>query len=177
VITHSDIEVPHEPAASDTSAAADTQRKQVEFLKDLAKFGPLRHRLRGGGYNSDRGYAPNTLGDVEMIDNRLLSGGLRQWETSLELRMPVSESFGTVLFADAGDVSRSTQYRFNYPQLSFGLGLRYRTLVGPLRLDAAVAPPGMQVFGTDERIRTGVLPSRLLGLVNGALSFTIGEAF
>ena len=65
-----------------------------------------------------------------------------------------------MLFADAGDVSRgdptctqlpcSATWRFQYPQLSFGLGLRYRTLVGPLRLDAAIAPPGLQTFGSGD---------------------------
>jgi outer membrane protein assembly factor BamA len=160
---------------------------RLPFLEDLHNFGPLRHRLRGGGQYSVRGYDPNTLGDVEEIDDRLLSGGLRQWEASIELRIPVGESFGTVLFADAGDVSRgdptctklpcSATWRFQYPQMSFGLGLRYRTLVGPLRLDGAIAPPGLQTFGTDQRIRFGVPQSYLFGKVHGALSFTIGEAF
>jgi outer membrane protein insertion porin family/translocation and assembly module TamA len=139
----------------------------------------LRHRLRGGGYYSVRGYAPNLLGDVEMIDGRLLSGGLRQWETSLELRVPVTESFGTVLFVDAGDVTRGKAWRFDHPQMSLGLGLRYHTFVGPLRLDFAVAPDGLQHFGPDERIRTGIKESELLGIngLEGAVSFTIGEAF
>jgi outer membrane protein assembly factor BamA len=170
-VTHSNIEVP-KPDTQDP-----VQLARLPFLEDLRDFGPLRHRLRGGGHNSVRGYAPNTLGDVEEINDRLLSGGLRQWEASLELRVPIGESFGTVLFVDAGDVSRSTAYRFQYPQMSFGLGLRYRTLVGPLRLDAAIAPPGLQTFGTDDRIRDGVPQSHLVGKVDGALSFTIGEAF
>ena len=169
-VSHSNIYVPRNPQTPN-------EVTQQQFLSDLANFGPLRHRLRGGGPNSDRGYAPNTLGDVEEIEGRLLSGGLRQWEASIELRVPLSENFGTVLFTDAGDVSRTTSYRLNYPQLSFGLGLRYVTLVGPLRLDMAVAPPGLQVFGTDNRLRTGVKESKLFGLVNGELSFTIGEAF
>jgi len=39
-----------------------------------------------------------------------------------------------------------------------------------------VAPRGLQVFGKDERVRTGVEQSTWLG-INGAVSFTIGEAF
>jgi outer membrane protein assembly factor BamA len=91
--------------------------------------------------------------------------------------VPITEAFGTALFIDMGDVTRGTSYRFNYPQTSFGLGLRYRTIVGPLRFDAALAPPALQVFGTDDRIRTGVSNSRLFGVANGAVHFTIGEAF
>jgi outer membrane protein assembly factor BamA len=182
VITSSRIAVPAEPAPQNTSEEAIQLRERIPFVQDLKDLGPLRHRLRGGGHNSVRGYEPNTLGDVEElpygnVDNRLLSGGLRQWEASLELRIPLTESFGTVVFTDAGDVSRGTAYRLDYPQLSFGFGLRYRTLVGPLRLDAAIAPAGLQVFGTDERIRTGVPQSHVFGNVAGALSFTIGEAF
>jgi outer membrane protein assembly factor BamA len=151
----------------------------IPFLQDLEQLGPLRHRLRGGGYYSVRGYAPNMLGDVEMIDSRLLSGGLRQWEASLELRVPVTESFGTVLFVDAGDVARAKRWRFDHPQMSLGLGLRYHTFVGPLRFDVALAPDGLQYFGEDERIRRGIEESELFGIddVRGAVSFTIGEAF
>jgi outer membrane protein assembly factor BamA len=180
-----------------TLRSADPE--QVPFLEDLINYGPLRHRLRGGGHNSVRGYAPNELGDIEMIDNRLLSGGLRQWEASIELRIPISESFGTVLFTDAGDVSRlhhasdnssagctaetcSAEYRFYAPQLTFGVGLRYRTLVGPLRLDVGIAPKGLQDFGKP-RSRTdydtgGQVPQNTpFGIEYGEVSFTIGEAF
>lgn len=171
-VTDSTISAPDPSAAPTEQDAID-----AHFLQNLAQLGPLRHRLRGGGHNSVRGYAPNTLGDVERINGRLISGGLRQWETSLELRIPITESFGAATFWDMGDVSRGKSYRFNYPQMSFGLGLRYRTIVGPLRFDAAIAPPGLQVLGQDDRIRTGVAPSRLFGFADGAVHFTIGEAF
>lgn len=177
VITDTSIKVPDAPGEAEQTAEAEALRTDAHLLENLATLGPLRHRLRGGGHNSVRGYAPNTLGDVERIDGRLISGGLRQWETSVELRVPITESFGTAVFVDMGDVTRGTAYRFNYPQTSFGLGLRYRTIVGPLRFDAALAPPPLQVFGTDDRIRTGVGSSRLFGIANGAVHFTIGEAF
>jgi hypothetical protein len=177
VITDTSIAVPDAPSEGEQSAEAEALRRDAHLLENLATLGPLRHRLRGGGHNSVRGYAPNTLGDVERIEGRLLSGGLRQWETSIELRVPITEAFGTAVFVDAGDVTRGTSYRFDHPQTSFGLGLRYRTIVGPLRFDAAFAPPALQVFGTDDRIRTGVSNSRLFGIANGALHFTIGEAF
>jgi outer membrane protein insertion porin family/translocation and assembly module TamA len=173
VITDTTIAVPTQEVSAMTANSSVDPR----YLEELAKLGPLGHRLRGGGHNSVRGYAPNTLGDAEVIGKTLVSGGLRQWEASLELRIPITESFGTVAFVDAGDVSRGTSYRFEYPQTSFGIGLRYLTIVGPLRLDGALAPSSLQVIGTDRRIRTGLGQSRLLGFANGALSFTIGEAF
>lgn len=170
------IDVPPFAPVDDSAGAAEAMRTRILLVDDLARFGPLPHRLRGGGQNSVRGYAPNTLGDVQIISDgrvdRLVSGGLRQWEGSLELRIPITENLGTALFVDAGDVSRSTSWRFDRPQTSFGAGLRYHTLVGPLRLDAAVAPKDLQVVGTDDRLRTGV--QEVDGLV---VSFTIGEAF
>lgn len=147
------------------------------FISRLARFGPLRHRLRGGGHNSVRGYRPNTLGDAVLIGNRLDSGGARRWEASVELRVPLTPSFGTVLFVDAGDVNQGRSFRWNYPQTTLGVGLRYQTIVGPLRLDVGFAPPDLQVFGQDNRIRTGIPQARIFGLADGTIHFTIGEAF
>ncbi|HEX7479757.1 MAG TPA: BamA/TamA family outer membrane protein [Polyangiales bacterium] len=171
-ITDSDIRV---PAGSDPTGS-------IQRLRDI---GPLRQRLRGGGGNSVRGYAPNALGDVTEVDNRLDSGGLRQWETSLELRIPITANFGSVLFADAGDVTRSKTFRWSAPQTTLGIGLRYKTLVGPLRLDAGFAPSGLQVFGHDDRVRNafakdgtpGAFPESTFFGTSGAIHFTIGEAF
>lgn len=156
------------------------------YLQRLRDLGPLRQRLRGGGHNSVRGYASNTLGDVTQVGARLDSGGLRQWEASAELRIPITSTFGTVLFADAGDVAQKKTFRFYAPQLTLGIGLRYRTIVGPLRLDAGFAPKSLQTIGDDDRIRQRIDPSthvagdfpesRVFGSA-GAIHFTIGEAF
>jgi outer membrane protein assembly factor BamA len=151
----------------------------------LRQLGPLRNRLREGGSNSVRGYASNTVGDVVQVANRLDSGGLRSWETSVELRIPVTASIGAVLFVDAGDSSREKRFRLNQPQTTLGFGLRYKTIVGPIRLDFGFAPAGLQSIGRDERQRTAFdttgqptsFPeSSFLG-TPGAIHFTIGEAF
>jgi outer membrane protein assembly factor BamA len=165
---------------------ADPNSDPFGFVQRLRDLGPLRQRLRGGGNNSVRGYAPNTLGDVFELGNRLDSGGRRQWEGSIELRAPITASFGAVLFMDVGDVSQSKSFRFRYPQTTFGFGLRYKTIIGPVRLDAGFAPPTLQTVGADGRTRVAFddngdpLPhfreSRLFG-TNGAIHFTIGEAF
>ncbi len=172
-ITHSDIVV---PSGKDPDG----------YLERLRTLGPLRERLRGGGHNSVRGYAPNTLGDIVEVGKRLDSGGLRQWETSAELRIPITASFGSVLFMDLGDVTQQKAFRLRAPQTTFGIGLRYKTIVGPLRLDAGFAPHSLQTIGADTRVRERIDPSthaasdfpesRLFG-AGGAIHFTIGEAF
>lgn len=174
-ITDSTIEIPTDREKDDPFG----------YRARLRALGPLRSRLREGGSNSVRGYEANTVGDVTQIANRLDSGGTRSWEASLELRVPITSSIGAVLFVDAGDVSRERHFRFNEPQTSLGFGLRYKTIVGPIRFDVGFAPPGLQSIGADERQRnafntaaepTGFPESHFLG-APGAWHFTIGEAF
>lgn len=144
---------------------------------DYARFGPDRYRLRGGGPNSVRGFNPNTLGDVE-IDPKgyLISGGLRQWEASLELRIPIMVDLSTALFIDAGDVTRSRTFRYDHPQTTLGFGFRYDTIVGPIRLDFGYLPPGLQVFGPDQRPVNRPKPEEFFGLP-GTWHLSIGDAF
>jgi outer membrane protein assembly factor BamA len=120
---------------------------------------------------------------VIIVGDIVDSGGLRQWEASLELRAPLTPDFGAVLFVDVGDVSVEKRFRWNVPQTSFGFGLRYRTVIGPIRLDFGFAPKGLQVVGeSDPRRRSRLEPvgpfpeSYFLGS-RGAIHFTIGEAY
>ena len=167
------------------SSIAVSAEDTYGIQKRLHDLGPLRQRLRGGGNNSVRGYRPNTLGDVTEVIDVVDSGGLRQWEASLELRASITSSLGAVLFIDVGDVSRSTRFRLNAPQTSIGLGLRYRTIIGPIRLDAGYAIPGLQFIGGDPRTRThldsaGKATSFEEATFLGtplAVHFTIGEAY
>lgn len=177
-ITGSDIDVPPD--------SDDPEDQLIQgYRQRLHDTGPLRQRLRGGGSTSDRGYDSNTLGDVVRVDDRLDSGGLRLWEASLELRVPLTASFGAVLFTDFGDITREKRFRFSQLQTTFGLGLRYKTIVGPIRLDIGLAPAALQNIGGDERSREQFtqegLPepfdeSHVFGAL-GSVHFTIGEAF
>lgn len=156
----------------------DSDIKEDQELRDL---GPYRYRLRGGGPGSVRGFDVNALGDARWYGDCLISGGVRQWEASLELRIPVTVDIGTVLFADAGDVTVEKRFRFNYPQTTLGFGLRWHTIVGPLRFDMGFLPKGLQVFGTDRRPNPGRQRSHFLGIDSlgwdGAWHLSIGEAF
>lgn len=128
---------------------------------------------------------------------RPIDGGLRKWEASIELRSQITDSFGAVFFADMGDVdrgrwvgtpsptdptrvvysaTRAPRFRFDHPHLALGVGLRYYTIVGPLRLDFAFRIPGAQTIGGDV---DATRPHSLFGggRVQGAVSLTIGEAF
>lgn len=173
---------------------------------ELALLGPFAEQLSGGGANGNRGFPAGFLGDVRFnpIEERpvpegaaprlpaLVTGGLRRWELSLELRIPITPDLGLVAFVDAGDVARTATFRFDHPQFAFGGGIRLHTLVGTLRLDVGVRPAPLQVLGNDGRpgpCPPGVIASAVtcrpqpqmfgdFGIpVDGAIHFTIGEAF
>jgi outer membrane protein assembly factor BamA len=103
-------------------------------------------------------------------------GGLSLWEASIELRIPIVEPFGTAVFCDASDVaSRMLTLRLDYPHLSCGLGLRYDTPIGPVRLDVGVRIPGAQIpAGADPRLEGD--PGTFFGAPL-AIAFGLGEAF
>ncbi len=101
-------------------------------------------------------------------------GGFTLWEAELELRFPLAGALSGALFTDASDVSpRRLSFRFNRPHLSVGVGLRYDTPVGPVRLDIGYRVPGLQAptGAADEGV-----PGEILKLPLAA-SFGIGEAF
>ncbi len=94
------------------------------------------------------------LGPGQPFDPKCLVpiGGLSLWEASLEGRAYVGGPFAVVSFCDASDVSLGRYaLRFNRPHLSCGLGARYDTPVGPVRIDVAYRVPGVQVLGGDRR--------------------------
>ncbi|HEU4409532.1 MAG TPA: POTRA domain-containing protein [Polyangiaceae bacterium] len=103
-------------------------------------------------------------------------GGLSLWELTVEGRAYLSGPLAAVLFCDASDVSlQRFSLRFDRPHLSCGLGGRYDTPVGPVRLDVAYRLPGLQTLGGSDR-RDEREPPTLLGLPI-ALQVGIGEAF
>ena len=151
--------------------------------------------LRGffaGGIGSNRGYALREIGPHGIVpqatstlantncteknspDCNLPLGGFTLWEASLELRYPISGAFSGAFFTDTADVSpKPLEFRLNRPHLSVGVGFRYDTPVGPIRLDVGYRVPGLQApaGASGEGI-----PHATFGLPI-ALSFGIGEAF
>ena len=100
-------------------------------LEDL----PADKRLYAGGTGSVRGFAYQTAGPLDSSGTPI--GGRSSLEFGTELRYRITPTIGLVPFFDAGDV-----YAANLPDrirlfYSAGLGLRYYTAIGPIRLDLA----------------------------------------
>lgn len=97
---------------------------------------PADHRLYAGGGGSIRGYGFQLVGPLDEGDKPL--GGRSSLEFGTELRVKVTETIGIVPFLEAGNV-----YATSLPRptgrlfYGAGLGLRYYTAVGPIRLDIA----------------------------------------
>lgn len=118
----------------------------------LADIPPDRRFYSGGG-GSVRGYSYQGIGPkiVDPISGDLVPTGGRSFaEASVELRIQVTERFGVVPFIDAGTVSQDEFPDFSDVRFGAGLGVRYLTPFGPLRVDAAVPldrRPGDASFG------------------------------
>lgn len=158
------------------------QRASADLDPVSQQLGPQLYRLRSGGASSNRGFVAGFLGDPSEASGdparpfRRNSGGIRRWEASLEFRLPISEDFGVVVFSDAADVNREAEFRFDHLHLSIGGGLRYDTIIGPIRFDIGWRVRRAQILG-EEDVDAGT-NVRFLGLpINGAFHFTIGEAF
>lgn len=96
---------------------------------------PDSHRFFSGGGGSVRGFGFNTISP--MMFGQII-GGRSLIEGSAEVRVKVTPTIGIVPFIDFGTASSSSQPNFNdYVGYGAGIGLRYLTPVGPIRLDVA----------------------------------------
>lgn len=95
---------------------------------------PSRRFYAGGG-GSVRGYSYQALGPRdEVFDDPI--GGRSLTELALEARIRFGD-FGVVPFVDGGNVSTSPWPRFDNLRFGAGIGARYHTRFGPIRVDLA----------------------------------------
>ena len=142
-------------------------------LKDL----PASERFFAGGDTTVRGFALDQLGRPETIDedgtviagtidaNGFPLGGNAVVILNGELRLPVFGSLDAVGFIDTGNVFARTSY-VDITQLrsAVGFGIRYRSPVGPIRVDLGFKiNPGFLAPGAPERLT--------------ALHISLGQAF
>ncbi len=97
---------------------------------------PANWRFYAGGGGSVRGYAYNSLGPTTWWGATV--GGRSLFEASAELRLRLTDTIGVVPFFDAGNAFVSSLPNFSQPlYMAAGLGLRYYTSIGPIRVDVA----------------------------------------
>ena len=100
---------------------------------------PLDQRFFAGGEYSVRGYGRESLGPQEILDDGTRAlGGEALFVVNQELRFPVAGDFEGVVLIDSGNVWDDADDLFDEFLSSAGLGVRYRSPLGLLRLDVAV---------------------------------------
>jgi translocation and assembly module TamA len=104
----------------------------------LSAIAPSR-RLYAGGGGSVRGYGYQAIGPHDSQGDP--TGGRSLVELSAEARIQtpwLGGALGIVPFVDAGTVGSSSTPSFNEIKLGAGIGVRYLTGFGPIRLDVGV---------------------------------------
>jgi translocation and assembly module TamA len=96
------------------------------------RIAPSRRFYAGGG-GSVRGYGFQRLGPRDPVFDDPI-GGRSLSELSIEARIRWKE-WGIVPFLDAGTISTSPLPRFDELRFGAGIGVRYHTRFGPIRVD------------------------------------------
>lgn len=95
---------------------------------------PIFKRLFLGGGNTVRGYGYRKLWPLDETGTPI--GGLASFDGNIELRFPLYKDFSGVTFVDGGVIDRKAcRYNFDDMRYSAGVGLRYKTIIGPVRAD------------------------------------------
>ncbi|MGH9311284.1 MAG: BamA/TamA family outer membrane protein, partial [Vicinamibacterales bacterium] len=108
----------------------DPEQKPIEDL-------PGSERFFAGGDTTIRGFALDTVGEPKTISALgFPKGGNAVLILNAELRVPVWKDIGAAVFVDGGNVfERVTDFDFGELRGSSGFGLRYRSPIGPIRVD------------------------------------------
>ncbi|WP_374445000.1 autotransporter assembly complex family protein [Stella sp.] len=111
---------------------------------------PAPQRFYAGGGGSVRGFGFQMAGPVDAAGDPL--GGKSLLTGGAELRIKVTETIGVVPFLEAGTVTDSTLPGFGDRLfVGAGIGLRYYTSFGPVRLD--LATPLNRRDGVDDLVQ------------------------
>lgn len=135
---------------------------------------PASERFFAGGDTTVRGFALDRLGTGPFVDqpgeaptidpNGFPTGGNAMLVVNTELRVPVTGAIQMVGFFDAGNVfDRIGHFQLSEIRGSAGFGVRYRSPVGPIRVDLGFKLDRRELAGEREPLT--------------ALHFSIGQAF
>ncbi len=127
---------------------------------------PANERFFAGGDTTVRGFQLDHLGTAATFDrDGQPIGGHALAVFNAELRMDLWRDIGVVSFLDLGNVfAKVTDIDLGHLRAGAGFGIRYRSPVGPLRLDVGFKLGTLLTFASTRESRT-------------ALHISIGQAF
>ncbi len=158
---------------------------------DPFNYVPLPERFFGGGSASNRGFPDNQAGPRDELTGFPL-GGNALFFHSTEFRFPmIGSNIEGVFFHDMGNiytsfnkisfrVSQKDLKDFDYMVHAVGFGIRYRTPVGPVRVDLAysINPPRFNgLNGTYQDLLFGTATPAEKSVRKFQFFISIGQAF
>ena len=123
---------------SDTVVAAGRVRLGTILRAGVFDIAPSRRFYSGGG-GSVRGYGYQQLGPKDMDGDPIGGRGLAEFALEARIRLKqLGGNFGLVPFLDGGSLGTGTLPDFGDWRFGAGLGARYYSAFGPIRLDVGV---------------------------------------
>ena len=137
----------------------------ITGIPTLVRDLPAAERFFAGGDTTIRGYALDSIGTpATFTADGFPQGGGADLILNAELRAPIHGPIGAVVFVDGGNVyPRPADLDLSQLLGSVGFGARYRSPVGPIRIDVG--------FKLKRRVLGGQLEPGY------ALHFSLGQAF
>jgi outer membrane protein assembly complex protein YaeT len=118
----------------------------IEPLEGTSQV-PIFKRFFSGGTDSVRGYPYQKLGPLAPDGDPI--GGMEVVEGGIEWRFPIKRPLEGAVFSDFGNVAPTIGHlSMDDTRYTAGVGLRYLTLIGPLRFDVGyeLNPPEPRPF-------------------------------
>jgi translocation and assembly module TamA len=135
-----------------------------------ATASPFQQRFFGGGYSGNRGFSPQgqsprigaSFNRAGYATNSVPIGGNGDFLLSAELRIStdaILKNTAVVPFLDASRVTVDAKAPFSVPlELAPGLGLRYKTPFGPVRLDVGFLLHSFEVIADPPLLPGQIVP-------------------
>ncbi len=149
------------PAVDEIAAVSDDvvrDRPPAATFPTTIRDLPASERFFAGGDTTVRGFALDRLGRPDTLDPQgFPQGGNGLAVFNLEARAPYWKNLQFVWFTDAGNVFKlASDIRLDELRFTSGIGFRYRSPIGPLRVDWGFKL-GTKLLATGGRERSNVL--------------------
>lgn len=147
----------YHPLSRSVVLARTLQFGYIQRIGGLPEI-PLGERFYGGGASSQRAFPDNQAGPRDPKTGFPIGGNALLFH-STELRFPlIGDNIGGVLFHDMGNIysdinhvsfgfRQGSYQNFDYMVQAVGIGIRYKTPVGPVRLDFSYSPNSPRFVG------------------------------